>query len=118
LRNGKQQTASVELGTLPNDRSAQVSPREERTPQQLGLRLGPSDEGVAVVAVDPSGPAAAKGIKEGDVILEVGGQAVSKPADIKAGLDAAAKEGKRAVLLRVKSREGTRFVAIAMPKAG
>jgi serine protease Do len=118
LRNGKQQTASVELATLPNDRSAQVSPREERTPQQLGLRLGPSDEGVAVVAVDPSGPAAAKGIKEGDVILEVGGQAVSKPADIKAGLDAAAKEGKRAVLLRVKSREGTRFVAIAMPKAG
>ena len=52
------------------------------------------------------------------MILEVGGQAVSKPADIKAGLDAAAKEGKRAVLLRVKSREGTRFVAIAMPKAG
>jgi serine protease Do len=118
LRNGKEQTASVELGSLPNERSAQVDPREERSPQQLGLRLGPSDEGVAVVAVDPSGPAAAKGIKEGDVILEVGGQAVSRPADIKAGLDAAAKEGKRAVLLRVKSAEGTRFVAIAMPKAG
>ena len=118
LRNGKEQTASVELGSLPNERSAQVEPREERSPQQLGLRLGPSDEGVAVVAVDPSGPAAAKGIKEGDVILEVGGQAVSRPADIKAGLDAAAKEGKRAVLLRVKSAEGTRFVAIAMPKAG
>jgi serine protease Do len=118
LRNGRQQTAPVELGTLPNDRAAQGEPREERSPQQLGLRLGPSDEGVAVVAVDPSGPAAAKGIKEGDVILEVGGQAVSKPADIKAGLDAAAKEGRKAVLLRVKSREGVRFVAIAMPKAG
>ena len=118
LRAGRQQTASVELGTLPNDRTAQGEPREERSPQQLGLRLGPSDEGVAVVAVDPSGPAAAKGIKEGDVILEIGGQAVSKPADIKAGLDAAAKDGKKAVLLRVKSRDGVRFVAIAMPKAG
>ena len=52
------------------------------------------------------------------MILEVGGQAVSKPADVKAGLEAAHKAGKTAVLLRVKSKEGTRFVAIAMPKAG
>ena len=52
------------------------------------------------------------------MILEVGGQTVSKPADVKAGLETAHKAGKKAVLLRVKSKEGTRFVAIAMPKAG
>ena len=52
------------------------------------------------------------------MILEVGGQAVSRPADVKAGLEAAHKAGKKAVLLRVKSKEGTRFVAIAMQKAG
>jgi len=46
------------------------------------------------------------------------GQAVSKPADVKAGLEAAHKAGKATVLLRVKSKEGTRFVAIAMPKVG
>jgi serine protease Do len=70
------------------------------------------------VAVNPSSPAADKGIKAGDVILQVGGQAVSKPADVKAGLEAAKKEGKKTVLLLVKGREGTRFVAIATPQAG
>jgi serine protease Do len=117
LRNGRQQTASVELGVLPGEKTARNEAPADRGPQ-LGLRLGPSDEGVAVVAVDPSGPAAAKGIKEGDVILEVAGQPVSKPSDVKAGIDAAKKEGRKAVLLRVKSREGTRFVAIATPNAG
>jgi len=37
---------------------------------------------------------------------------------VKAGLEAAKKEGKKAILLLVKSREGTRFVAIATPQAG
>jgi serine protease Do len=116
LREGKPQTASVELGSLPTEATAQNETLENSGPQ-LGLRLAPSDEGVEVVAVSPSSPAADKGLKAGDVILQVGGQAVSKPADVRAGL-AAAKEGKKAVLLLVKSREGTRFVAIATPQAG
>src|SRR3954449_1498876 len=117
VRDGKPQTASVELGVLPNDKAARSDTFESSGPQ-LGLRLAPSDEGVEVVAVDPSGPAAAKGLEAGDVILEVGGQTVSKPADVRTGLEIAKKEGKKAVLFRVKSREGTRFVAIAMPQAG
>jgi serine protease Do len=117
VRDGKPQTASVELGVLPNDKAARSDTFESSGPQ-LGLRLAPSDEGVEVVAVDPSGPAAAKGLEAGDVILEVGGQTVSKPADVRTGLEIAKKEGKKAVLFRVRSREGTRFVAIAMPQAG
>ena len=117
VRDGKPQTASVELGVLPNDKAARSDTFESSGPQ-LGLRLAPSDEGVEVVAVDPSSPAAAKGLEAGDVILEVGGQAVSKPAEVRTGLEIAKKEGKKAVLFRVRSREGTRFVAIAMPQAG
>jgi hypothetical protein len=33
---------------------------------------------------------------------------------VKGGLEAAHKAGKKAVLLRVKSKEGTRFVAVGM----
>jgi len=44
--------------------------------------------------------------------LEVGGQAVNDSADLSSALDAARKEGHRSVLLRVKSAEGTRFVAL------
>ena len=121
LRDGKERTATVALASQPGEKEAKAAPsRSDDGLPRLGLELAPSreGEGVAVAAVDPDGPAAQKGVKEGDVILEVGGQAVSKPADVKAGLEAAHKAGKAAVLLRVKSKEGTRFVAIAMPKAG
>ena len=121
LRDGKERTATVALASQPGEKEAKAAPsRSDDGLPKLGLELVPAreGEGVAVAAVDPDGPAAQKGVKEGDVILEVGGQAVSKPADVKAGLEAAHKAGKMAVLLRVKSKEGTRFVAIAMPKAG
>src|SRR5215207_2700179 len=120
LRDGKERTATVALASQPGEKEAKAAPsRSDDGLPRLGLELAPSreGEGVAVAAVDPDGPAAQKGVREGDVILEVGGQAVSKPADVKAGLEAAHKAGKTAVLLRVKSKEGTRFVAIAMPKA-
>ena len=126
LRDGKERSVTVELATLPNERQAAVDPGKpgEATPK-LGLQLAPAgevagsgEEGVVVTKVDPDGPAAAKGIKDGDVILEVGGKAVSRPADVQAGVEAARKDGKKAVLFRVKNREGSRFVAIAMPNAG
>jgi serine protease Do len=122
LRDGREHTVTVELATLPNEKQASLErPRADDGLPKLGLQLAPAgevagsgEEGVVVTKVDPDGPAAAKGIKDGDVILELGGQAVSKPADVKAGLEAAQKAGKKAVLLRVKSKEGTRFVAISM----
>ena len=124
LRDGRERTATVELAGQPGDKQAAAEPSrggaDDGLPK-LGLELAPArdgEEGVTVAGVDPDGPAAQKGIKGGDVILEIGGQAVSKPADVKAGLEAAHKAGKKAVLMRVKNREGTRFVAIAMPNAG
>ena len=59
------------------------------------------------------GFAAQKGLKRGDVILEASGQAVTKPADIRSAFATAKKEGRKSVLLRVKSEQGTRFVALA-----
>jgi serine protease Do len=119
LRDGRERNATVELGTLPNSETASLE-RSDRgnSSLRLGLQLAPADEGVAVVAVDPEGPAAEKGIKDGDFILELGGRAVSSPSEVADGIKAARKDGKKAVLMRVKGRDGTRFVAIALPKAG
>jgi serine protease Do len=121
LRDGRERTATIELAGQPAERTARADvPTPEGGLPKLGIRLAPApgEEGVAVVGVDPTGPAAGKGIKDGDVILEVGGRAVSNPADVSAGIEAARRDGRQAVLMRVKSREGTRFVAIALPKAG
>jgi serine protease Do len=122
LRDGKERTAQVELGLLPNRDTASLQGRDDRGAEKsslrLGLQLAPAgrgEEGVAVVEVDPDGPAAGKGIREGDTILEVGGKAVSSPSDVADGIKAARSDGRKAVLMRVKSREGTRFVAISLP---
>ena len=123
LREGRERKADVTLGTLPNTETASLETNDTgKGSLRLGLQLAPAsrngDEGVAVLNVDPDGPAAAKGISEGDVIVEIGGKPVTSPADVAAGIKAARQDGRKAVLMRIKNREGSRFVAIALPKAG
>ena len=62
--------------------------------------------------VEAGGVAAERGVREGDVILEVGGKAVSNPADLRTALGAARTDGKSSVLMRVRSGEASRFVAV------
>ncbi|MCI0736892.1 MAG: PDZ domain-containing protein, partial [Beijerinckiaceae bacterium] len=125
--NGSERTVSVNLGSLPDDKEARVRPNMSHGSDAfvgLGLSLSPAssvqgagNQGVVVAEIDPDGAAAQKGMQVGDVILEVGGRAVNKPADVSAALAEAKKENRKAVLLRVKSSEGTRFVAIAITPA-
>src|SRR5262249_60581746 len=53
-----------------------------------------------------------------DVILDVNGKAVSTPADVRRAVSEAQSDGKRSVLMRVKSGQGTHFVAVALGHAG
>jgi serine protease Do len=120
VRNGEEKTASVTLGALPGEKVA--SAHEEPSAKgglTLGVQLAPSDGGksVEIVGVDPAGQAAAKGLSAGDVILQVGGKPVSSARDVKAEIEAAKTQGKKAVLLLVKSAQASRFVAIEFPKA-
>ncbi|MEJ0095555.1 MAG: Do family serine endopeptidase [Methylocella sp.] len=120
---GSEKTVSVKLGSLPDDKQASLKPNAATANAALtglGLKLAPASsvqgagsEGVVVSDIDPDGVAAQKGLRVGDVILEAGGHSVSSPADISSVLTDAKKDGRKAVLLRVKGSEGTRFVAIA-----
>ena len=123
LQGGSEKTVNVTLGELPAQVEARGRGGEDRGSLQegsaLGLQLAPAgsvagsgSEGVVVTGVSPDGPAAERGFKTGDVILEVAGKAVSNPADVRKALEEARKENKRTVLMRVKSGEGTRFVAL------
>ena len=123
-------TVTLTLGTLPNEQQASndKSPDQRETPDsdlpKLGLTLAPSSkvsgsggDGVVVTAVAEGGIAADHGFQVGDVILDVGGKTVSTPADVRKSLADARTQGKHTVLLRVKSGDGTKFVALPLGNA-
>jgi serine protease Do len=75
--------------------------------------IGKDVKGVIVLEVDPASPAAEKGVKVGDVIVEVAQEAVSSLDDIAKSVDKVKKTGRKAVLLRLEDGKGDlRFVAV------
>ena len=60
----------------------------------------------------PGGRAAESGLQAGDVIIEVGNQAVTTPADVRKMIDEARSQSKRAILLRIKRGDAMSFVGI------
>ena len=128
IRQGQEKTVTVTLGTLPSDHQAANHDNEHQGSDsalpKLGMTLAPSNQvsgsegnGVVVTAVDPNGVAADHGFQVGDVILDVGGKSVANPSDVRKQLAEAHKDGKHALLFRVKSHEGTRFVALPLSNA-
>ncbi|WP_406856875.1 Do family serine endopeptidase [Alsobacter sp. KACC 23698] len=126
IRDGREQKVTLKLAALPNDRTARADAQDDAggpAAGGFGLSLAPArsvqgsgGQGVVVTKVDPDGPGAEQGLKQGDVILEIGGRAVADPAEVKQALADARKDGKKAVLMRLKSGKDTRFVALAFPK--
>ena len=124
VRGGQARTLTVALGELPNTPARAESrqqPNERSNPSGeetgLGLSLAPArklagGQGVVVTQVDPGGNAAESGLEAGDIILEVGGKAVNTPADVRNAINDARGRSRHTVLLRVKSGQNIRFVAV------
>src|SRR5579872_5798990 len=131
LHKGQDKTINLSLGQLPNTLEAKADndngdkggATKGTDVPKLGLTLAPANsvagagkEGVVVTDVDPKSPAAERGFKEGDVILEVGGKSVANVGDVREAIAAARNENKNSVLMRVKSGGSARFVAIPLAK--
>jgi serine protease Do len=82
--------------------------------EELGLSLRPNDrgEGVVIEDVDGESDAAEKGLRQGDVIVEVNSRKVSKPSDIDEQVREARKRGRGAVLMVIRRGDQRRFVAV------
>ncbi len=127
IHQGAEKTVTLTLGTLPNEKQAaneENNQSSESEMPKLGLTLAPADKassadgkGVVVTAVAAGGVAADHGLQVGDVILDVGGKPVSTPADVRQSLADATSAGKHTVLFRVKSSDGTKFVALPLGNA-
>lgn len=124
-RYGDRKTVDVELGTFPGqDKLAKLEEDTEKPSvseemSELGLKLSTSkapgaadEEGVLITDVDPDSKAAEKGLKAGDYIVAVGGKPVEGPNDVVSGVRQAKKDGRKAVLLQVRSGDRQRFVGL------
>ena len=126
LRNGKSKVVSLTLGQLPNDQQAKADSEGEgkgagTDVAQLGLTLAPAGKadgagkgGVVITKVEPKSAAADRGVKKGDVILEVAGKNVAKPGDVGDALEAARADKKNSVLMRLRSGDASRYVAVPL----
>jgi serine protease Do len=127
-RQGQQKTLDLTLQQTPNDqkqaKADMTQPEQGNDVPHLGLSLAPAEQvpgvggkGVVVTAVDPDGAAAENGLQPGDVILDVAGKSVSSVGDIRTAVADAQSQGRSNVLMRVKSGEATRFVALPLSRA-
>ncbi len=130
-RSGKAQSLQVELGTLPadqkdasNDTGDQApetqTPASEKALADLGLTVGPSDDGkgLQITGIDPNSDAADKGIKEGETITSVNNQEISTADDVVKLLNQAKKDGRTRALFQIQSKDGSRFVALPLDGQG
>ena len=122
VRDGKERTVSATLSELPSSGQARgedgeaaqgggslglgVEPLSRERARALGLKEG---EGLEIVSVAPSSPAADAGFQRGDVIEEVNGKALRGVAELR---DAAAA-ATRPLLLLVRRGEQSIYLTIA-----
>jgi serine protease Do len=135
-RDGHETTVQAKVGELPDDtKLASLTPGQPAKPEPakpvdvsgLGLQvspitqdlkdkfqLGADQKGVAVTSVAPNGPAAQRGVKAGDVILEVQQEEVASPADVQARVDGVRKQNRKSVLMLIQSQDGLRWVPLSL----
>jgi serine protease Do len=124
-RKGAEKTVSVMLGELPaTPKQARLSGGDDRGKRgselpRLGVTVAPAasvagagKDGVVVTGVEPGSLASERGIKEGDVILDVAGKTVNSADEIRDAVNAARGDGKGSVLMRIRSGEASRFIAL------
>ncbi|MGI9476918.1 MAG: Do family serine endopeptidase [Hyphomicrobiaceae bacterium] len=133
-REGKREVLAVVVGRLDEDakgKKKRSTDKELKTDQKslLGLKVEPLTDalrkkfqygadakGVVVTDVSARSPAANKGIKVGQLIIEAAQEPVRNARDIARAIATSRKSGRRAVLLRVEDGGGKlRFVALPLP---
>ena len=87
-----------------------LSPLTDALKKQYSL--SDDQKGVVVTAVTNGSPAADKGLKVGDVIVEVGQAEIAAPADVAKKVTEAREAGRKSVLLLVETGGDLRFVAL------
>jgi serine protease Do len=132
-RKGEEVTLQVDLGELDEEQLAAATVGEiptEKEPdlvESLGLtlaqlspelrtqyELGDDTEGVLITDVEVDGTAAEKGLRPGDIIVEVDQEKVMSPGDVTDRVEQAKDEGFRVVTLLVLRQGDFQWVAVRL----
>ena len=122
IRGGERIEKTVEVGTLPGDKTAKGGGGKQEPRTKLGITVqGLSDDlakrmgyegesGVVVSQVTPGSQAARAGIKPGMLIKEVNRQPVNNPREFEEAIQKGPKD--QAALLLVQDGQSSRYVAL------
>lgn len=130
-RDGEETTRSVTLGKL-SDHTARASGMSESdlakaTARTMGVKLAPSQpqvleqfdlprdsEGAVIAQVARGGPAAAQGIRPGDLIKQVGRREVTGPGDVYKAVQAALNQGADGLVMLMQRGNQSQFVSVPL----
>jgi serine protease Do len=132
-RDGRELTLTAKVGELPDDQKLASTAPDKPAPAQpteltgLGLSLAPitpdareryqlgqDQKGVLITDVAAGSPAADRGIKPGDVIVEVQQQEVNTPAEVVDRVARVRKTDRRSVLMLIQGQDGPRWVPLSL----
>jgi serine protease Do len=134
-RDGKEVTVQATLAEKPEDQTQVASAAQDVKPEPpkqteiagLGIKLAPigtdtkdkfqlnaDQTGGVITDVSPDSPAAERGLKPGDVIVEVQQEPVSSPADVQSRVDGVRKQSRKSVLMLIQSQDGLRWVPLSL----
>ncbi|OYW57618.1 MAG: serine protease [Rhizobiales bacterium 17-65-6] len=134
IRKGKEETLKITIARMPEDEkqaaaSDTPTPPAKITSQKvLGIEVTAiTDElkkrfkikdgvsGVVILEVERNSAAADKGLKQGQVVIEVGQEPVASPEDVRKRIDALKKAGRTHALLLVTDADGqNRYAALPL----
>ena len=122
VHDGNTKTMSVKVGEMPGEQTASTQ-GPEQSRERLGLALAPlspdlrsqldvpdGTNGAVVRNVQPGSPADQAGLQAGDVIVGVGGKAVSSPSEAASAIRSATHD--HAVALRIIRNGEPVFVGV------
>ena len=130
FRDGKSRQVEIKVAELNPNRPPPAAPAPERPKpppslEALGLKvakltpdlakqyaLPDAAKGVVITEVPPNGPAAAQGLRPGDLLVAVGHEPVANPEDVQKKAAAARKAGRQNLLVQVERGQTKRFVAL------